>query len=193
MTLSDEIRRLGKAGVPTATIAKRLNIKYQHARKVLLDAGMKRLTREQTLPDVSPAPVPPPKPTLTPELLLDRGFNRLAAWTLNDAGVLLLPEGIPREAGVYAFCNDAEALYVGVATMGLRKRLYFYARPGITQTTSIRIKGLLETALKEGSAISVLIAFPDDGEWNGLRLSGAVGLEAGLIADYAIRWNMRGA
>lgn len=160
---------------------------------MLLDAGMKRLIREPSQADEIIRQPKPIKPVLTPDFLLERGFNHLADWTLSDAGVLVLPEGLPKEAGVYAFCDPTEVLYVGVATMGLRKRLYFYARPGVTQTTSIRIKALLEAVLSEGSPISVLIAFPADGEWNGWRLSGAVGLEAGLIADYTIKWNVRGA
>lgn len=35
-------------------------------------------------------------------------------------------------AGAYAFVKEEVAIYVGVAAMGLRKRLYFYAKPGVT-------------------------------------------------------------
>ena len=40
--------------------------------------------------------------------------------------------------------------------------------------------------------IQILTAHPPDHEWNGLRVSGAEGLEAGLIADFDLPWNMRG-
>jgi hypothetical protein len=39
-TKSDKIRSLGRAGVPTSDIARFLDIRYQHARNVLKDAGL---------------------------------------------------------------------------------------------------------------------------------------------------------
>ena len=39
-TKSDKIRELGRCGVPTAEIARYLGIRYQHARNVLVAAGL---------------------------------------------------------------------------------------------------------------------------------------------------------
>ena len=39
-TKSDKIRALSRHGVPTAEIARYLDIRYQHARNVLIDAGL---------------------------------------------------------------------------------------------------------------------------------------------------------
>jgi hypothetical protein len=42
-TKSEKIRELGRAGVPTAEIARYLDIRYQHARNVLKDAGLHKV------------------------------------------------------------------------------------------------------------------------------------------------------
>ncbi len=39
-TKSDKIRALGRQGIPTKEIAKYLDIRYQHARNVLVDSGL---------------------------------------------------------------------------------------------------------------------------------------------------------
>jgi hypothetical protein len=41
-TKSDKIRALSRHGVPTAEIARYLDIRYQHARNVLMEAGLHR-------------------------------------------------------------------------------------------------------------------------------------------------------
>jgi hypothetical protein len=47
-TTSDKIRVLGREGVRTAVIAKYLNIRHQHARNVLVAAGLYRDGRDST-------------------------------------------------------------------------------------------------------------------------------------------------
>lgn len=42
-TKSDKIRALSRHGVPTAEIARHLGIRYQHARNVLIEAGLHRV------------------------------------------------------------------------------------------------------------------------------------------------------
>lgn len=84
-------------------------------------------------------------------------------------------------------------MYVGVATMGLAKRIYFYAKPGVSQRTSIRLNEIIRSELGSGAQIEVLIAQPEDLEWNGLPVHSAAGLELGLIKAYALPWNMRSA
>jgi hypothetical protein len=110
---------------------------------------------------------------------------------LSSTGNLVLDQPFPEAAGVYAFTKDGIALYVGVATMGLAKRLYFYRRPGVTQRTSQRLNGIIKSELTTVPAIDVYTAIPPDLEWNGLPIHGSAGLELGLIKRYSLPWNMR--
>jgi hypothetical protein len=46
-TKSEKIRALSRGGVPTSEIARYLGIRYQHARNVLVQAGLHRTAKEQ--------------------------------------------------------------------------------------------------------------------------------------------------
>jgi hypothetical protein len=111
---------------------------------------------------------------------------------LDAAGNLEADTRLPAAAGVYAFVRGELAVYIGVATMGLRKRLYFYARPGVTQRTSLRLNGVLKEEIRNGASIEILTARPPNLEWNGLPVSGVAGLEIGLIDAFHLPWNIRG-
>ncbi len=76
--------------------------------------------------------------------------------------------------------------------MGLRKRLYFYAKPGVTQRTSRRLNEILIKELSKGASIAIYTACPPDLDWNGLPVSGVAGLELGLIEAFHLPWNIRG-
>ena len=75
--------------------------------------------------------------------------------------------------------------------MGLAKRIYFYGRPGVTQTTSIRINSKIKEELLAQRGVEIFIAIPENLEWNGLPVHGAAGLELGLIKRYYLPWNKR--
>lgn len=107
-------------------------------------------------------------------------------------GVLKPSQKLPKGRGVYAFVKDEAALYVGLATMGLAKRLYFYGKPGATQRTSIRIGAELRSQLASGAQIGIYTATPPDLEWEGLPVAGDAGLELGLIQAFLLPWNKRG-
>jgi hypothetical protein len=106
---------------------------------------------------------------------------------------LTLDRPLPKFVGVYAFAKGDVVLYVGVATMGMAKRLYFYGKPGITQRTSQRLNGILRKELLSVPFIDIYTAMPPDLDWNGLPVHGSAGLELGLIKKYALPWNMRSA
>lgn len=185
-TKSDQIRALAAEKMLTADIAKRLGIRYQHAYNVLHPSGAsKAASRAKT--------ATPPKPYLKSDRLVQAGFDLNARWLKDKAGDLVLDGEVRREPGVYAFVSDDVALYIGVATMGLAKRLYFYRRPGPTQKTSIRVKALLLETLGRTQQIDVYTASPTNFEWNGVPVSGVVGLEYGLIQTFQLAWNIRGA
>ena len=94
---------------------------------------------------------------------------------------------------MYAFAKSGMVLYVGVATMGLAKRLYFYAKPGATQRTSLRLNSIIKNELLTTPFIDIYTAAPPDLEWNRLPVHGLAGLELGLIKKYSLPWNMRSA
>lgn len=78
-TKSEKIRELGRRGVPTAEIARFLDIRYQHARNVLKDAGLHKVAGTEP----AAAPV--------------RSF----AWVdLHEDGSLTIPGGLLAAAGI---------------------------------------------------------------------------------------------
>lgn len=188
MTKSDMIRSLAGQGLSVSEIAQQIGVRYQHAYNVLKRSGMLTPTgtREQVL-----SPEPAARPALSTECLLKGGFEHIADWSL-ASGELKPTLALPKRRGVYAFVKDDAALYVGVATKGIAKRLYFYGKPGVTQRTSIRIGAALKAELETGSAVAIYAAMPPDLEWNGLPVSGDVGLELGLIEAFTLPWNRRG-
>lgn len=124
-------------------------------------------------------------------VLCDAGFERVGNWVL-DKDTIALQGDIPTAPGVYAHVVDGHVFYIGVASMGLKGRLHFYAKPGPTQRTSIRINGLIRQKLASGHEVWVVAAFPNAGVWNGLPVDTVTGLEAGLIREIRPPWNKRG-
>jgi hypothetical protein len=192
MSVSEKIRELAREGLSTAEIARRLGIRYQHAYGVLKgqDVVKERPNREVEHPIGASAVQ---KPSLTVDLLIAGGFMFAARWVLASTGDIRPDQPLPKAVGVYAFAKNGMVLYVGVATMGIAKRLYFYSKPGVTQRTSQRINTIIKNELLTVAAIDVYIALPPDFDWNGLPIHGSAGLELGLIKKYALQWNMRSA
>jgi len=196
MSVSENIRALARDGLGTAEIARRLGIRYQHAYNVLKSDGALltgSTVRSLSVPDESAKAFTPSKPTLLVEELVKGGFAFSSRWILSQACDLSLDRPLPKAIGVYAFARDGVALYVGVATMGLAKRLYFYAKPGVTQRTSQPLNGIIKSELQQVPFIDIYTAFPPDLEWNDLPIHGSAGLELGLIKKFALPWNMRSA
>ncbi|CAN5585144.1 hypothetical protein BH10PSE14_BH10PSE14_40580 [soil metagenome] len=96
-----------------------------------------------------------------------------------------------KEVGVYAFVIDGEVQYVGVATTGLKGRLYGYSRPGRGQKTNIRINEIIRARLELAHHVEVFVATPEPAQWNGLPVDTCAGLELGLIKKYSLPWNVR--
>jgi hypothetical protein len=147
MSAAEDIRRLAREGLSVADIAGQLGIRYQHAYNVLKRCGLlptagtgaargaaRRGRRTVTT-----------KPPLLVEELMRGGFKLAGRWVRSEAGNPTIDRPLPKSVGVYAFAKDGIVLYVGVATMGLAKRLHFYAKPGVTQRTSQRLNGIIRT------------------------------------------------
>ncbi|MGH7120831.1 MAG: GIY-YIG nuclease family protein [Acetobacteraceae bacterium] len=192
MSVSENIRGLAREGLATAEIARRLGIRYQQAYNVLKAGGTLAPASGKTGERSPPAPVPL-KPSLSVAELISGGFVVSSRWILSNAGGLELDRALPKTVGVYAFAKDGIVLYVGVATIGLAKRLYFYGKPGVPQRTSRRLNGIIRNELLTTPCIDIYTAVPPDLEWNGLPIHGSAGLELGLIKKYALPWNMRSA
>lgn len=132
------------------------------------------------------------KPALRAEDLLARGFAHACEWQVLESR-LKQSARLPDHPGVYAFCIDGIAQYVGLASKSLARRIYGYQNPGPSQLTNKRLNGLLLANANGGTSVDILVASPPDFEWNGWSISGAEGLEAALIRDFDLPWNVRGS
>jgi hypothetical protein len=132
------------------------------------------------------------KPSLSVERLTTAGFEEIGCWELNDARDLAHSIDLPKQAGVYAFAVDDIVQYVGLASRSLHQRLNFYRKPGASQRTNIRLNEIIKGRIDHGTTVRILVAHPPDQEWNGFKVKGAEGLEAGLIAEFDLPRNMRG-
>ena len=193
-TTSDKIRALARAGYLRTEISKLLDIRYQHVRKVLVDAGITdglqrpvEMERSCDTIEVKPAE----RESTPPTVLLDAGFQPLGEWRLVD-GKIELDSKAPSRPGVYAFILENVVVYVGVTQNGLQTRMDQYRLGNMGQRTNARVNGLIRKALEEGQRVTAMIAIPPAFEWNGLPVDGAAGLEVGLIEMIQPLWNMRG-
>jgi hypothetical protein len=196
MTKSERIRELARQGVSTAEIARRLGIRYQHAYNVLAAtkprASAVPATYKADTPDhLASGPRGAEKSSLGVDVLVAAGFSFAGRWALSSSGALAPDQPISKGIGVYAYAKGGTVLYVGLATMGLAKRLYYYGKPGPSQVTNLRLNGAIKRELESGAVIDIYTAEPPDTEWNGLPIHGAAGLEMGLIKKHALPWNLR--
>jgi len=190
-TKSAKIRALAEGGYLRSNIAKILDIKYQHVRKVLEDSG----SREGLLREAVSTAAPKPKRTslpLTVELLIAAGFQHLGAWTSTRNGIALEVPA-PKNPGVYAFSVNGIVQYVGVTQNTFYQRMDQYRRGHHGQKTNARIKPVIEAVLMEGRTVKIYIASPEITTWNGLPVNTAAGLEEGLIRLYSLPWNVKGS
>lgn len=154
----------------------------------LRDSGARTKQKKRAKARKQPANRKP----IAEDVLLNAGFKKFGKWALNEDGGINLVGDIPTEPGVYAHVLNGKVCYIGSATMGLKKRLYFYAKPGSTQRTSIRINGLIIEQLKAGNNVEVIAAFPEPSSWNDLPVDLVTGLETGLVKTFSPPWNKRG-
>lgn len=151
MSVAEDIRSMARHGLNVAEIASRLGKRYQHVYNVLKAGRMLPTSRlgVALAHDAPSRPASaPPKPPLRVAELERGGFKLSGRWMLSAAGDLSVDRPLPKAVGVYAFAKDRIVVYVGAATMGLAKRLYFYGKPGITQRTSLRLNGIIRSELQ---------------------------------------------
>ncbi|QOD63853.1 GIY-YIG nuclease family protein [Ochrobactrum sp. MT180101] len=199
-TKSEMIRALARAGYMRTEIASLLGIRYQHVRKVLVDAGITEglqsreevsLEREPVVVEVGDDDTDEASTGTSWEVLLRAGFHFLGEWKGENED-FQIDARAPADAGVYSFVVDDVVMYVGLTQRGLRARLDGYRRGYERQRTNARVKALIQEALAAGKRVKVLVAVPTASEWNGLPVNTAAGLEAGLIAKIQPAWNILG-
>ena len=193
-TTSDKIRALARAGYLRTEVSKLLDIRYQHVRKVLVDAGidegLQRLVKMERSSDTIEVRPSQREPT-PPSVLLEAGFQQLGEWRLVDEKIQL-DSRPPQEPGVYAFVLADAVVYVGVTQNCLRARMDQYRQGYDGQRTNARVNGLIRQAIGAGQRVTAIIAIPPALEWNGLPIDGSAGLEVGLIELIQPVWNMKG-
>lgn len=191
-TKSAKIRALAKAGYLRTEISELLGIRYQHVRKVLLDAGITDgLRNPKQVPQRAIPVADAPSPRIPSSVLLGAGFSLVGTWKLDSAGIISLDGQVPNEPGVYAFVLADEVVYIGVSWRSLRGRMNQYRRGDPRQRTSARINQRIIAELNLGQVVQVLVAMPKHMEWNGLPVSTASGLEVGLIQAMRPTWNIQ--
>lgn len=198
-TKSDKIRALARSGYLRTEIGALLGIRYQHVRKVLVDAGIGEGLQREVQLEREPVSVAIEDETSAPtaqatswEVLLRAGFRFLGEWQPGEDDGFKLDAAAPTDSGVYSFVVDDVVMYVGLTQRGLRQRLDGYRRGHERQRTNARVKALILNALAAGKRVKVLVATPEEGSWNGLPLNTSAGLEAGLIAKIQPAWNILG-
>jgi hypothetical protein len=133
------------------------------------------------------------KPPLTTAALIGGGFVWTSRWVRTSRGKLGLQEPLPKAPGVYAFVRDGIALYVGIAASGLAARFSAYISPASQYRTAQRLHARLLLALGTAPYLDILTAAPPNSCWNGWPVNASAGLEVGLIENFDLPWNFRGA
>ena len=192
-TTSDKIRALAREGYLRAEIAEFLDIRYQHARKVMIGAGiLDGLSRGA----LSAQPSPPRgggEPQFTPvDVLIRAGFIKLGEWVADEKGKIALSVPAPQYAGVYAFVTDHFVRYVGLTRVGFDKRMQNYRAGHVRQRTSHRINAIILEHIGAGTLVEIYLATPPAATWHGLPVNTAAGLETGMIELMQPPWNMMG-
>jgi hypothetical protein len=95
---------------------------------------------------------------------------------------------------LYAFTIDSEVKYVGKSTKGLKKRIYFYCKPGPSQSTNIRLNKLIREMINNGKKVEIYCYF-DAGKLRkgDFSINVAAGLEDGIIEALKPEWNIHKA
>ncbi|RVD44125.1 GIY-YIG nuclease family protein [Mesorhizobium sp. M4A.F.Ca.ET.020.02.1.1] len=191
-TKSEKIRALLHEGYMRTEVADFLNIRYQHVRKVAVDAGIEGGLRRGLVVVPKSKPIPKVRADVAIDVLTAAGFERLGTWVADGAGGIGLDTSAPRDAGVYVFVVDGLIKYIGVSRAGIRSRMSNYRLGQAGQKTSARVNQIIKECVTAGTVVEIYIAMPPALEWNGLPVITAAGLEAGLIKMIQPPWNKMG-
>ncbi|CNE56602.1 Uncharacterised protein [Yersinia pseudotuberculosis] len=124
--------------------------------------------------------------------LLNIGFIKIGYWELLDGQLhYIMTESFSDVCNnLYAFICDGEVKYIGKTTRLLKKRMYHYKKPGISQSTNIKNNAYIREALLQNIAVDILV-LPDNGlmHYGQFHLNLAAGLEDSIIKTINPEWN----
>ncbi|CAM7633513.1 hypothetical protein ABIE11_000693 [Lelliottia sp. 489] len=124
--------------------------------------------------------------------LLNIGFIKIGYWELQNGQLHYIMTESFRDVcnNLYAFVCDGEVKYIGKTTRLLKKRMYHYKKPGMSQSTNIKNHGYIREALQKNIAVDIL-ALPDNGlmHYGPFHLNLAAGLEDSIIKTIDPEWN----
>ncbi|CQJ56162.1 GIY-YIG nuclease family protein [Yersinia rohdei] len=124
--------------------------------------------------------------------LLNIGFIKIGYWELLDKQLhYIMTESFSDVCNnLYAFICDGEVKYIGKTTRLLKKRMYHYKKPGISQSTNIKNNAYIREALLQDIAVDILV-LPDNGlmHYGQFHLNLAAGLEDSIIKTINPEWN----
>lgn len=128
------------------------------------------------------------------ERLQSIGFRCSGSWALDEAGGIkvTLTENAQTANALYAFVLNEDVVYVGKTTQQLRRRLYGYQNPRITQRTNVRGNKAIFIELSAKKKVDIFV-LADNGlvRFGGFHLNLAAALEDSLINDLRPLWNKR--
>jgi hypothetical protein len=110
---------------------------------------------------------------------LEQNVLRFSLW--NNAKIIKV---------LYVFSSDGSVKYIGKSRNDLFTRMYQYQHPQATQSTNIRVNGLIRTHLEDHSSLDIHVLV-DNGQvlYNNYSISLADGLENPLIELTDPDWN----
>jgi hypothetical protein len=125
--------------------------------------------------------------------LLQIGFQVVGQWVLTDSELNLQLDKMKDESNLlYAFVVNGHVRYIGKTTQSLSSRMKGYLKPGPTQSTNIKNRKNILSALECGQDVKIFVLV-DDGmrRYGSYHLNLAAGLEDDLIAKIIPDWNGR--
>jgi hypothetical protein len=126
--------------------------------------------------------------------LVKIGFRKVGVWSLaNGEPELAIDAEADSENILYSFVVDGIPKYIGKTVQPLKKRMYGYRKPAVTQSTNIRNNSNIKSALENGAAIELYV-LPDHGllHFGEFHLNLAAGLEDSIVSSLSPEWNSVG-
>ncbi len=126
--------------------------------------------------------------------LIEIGFKKVGKWSLENGQPELTIFSEASSANIlYSFVVDGVPKYIGKTTQPLKKRMYGYRKPSLSQSTNIRNNENLKRALCKGLNVELYV-LPDHGllHFGCFHLNLAAGLEDSIVSTLSPEWNVVG-
>ena len=120
------------------------------------------------------------------------GFSKAGLWVMKQGSLCLeLDKYGDHSPALYAFISVNRILYIGKTRQALKRRLYFYGKPGPSQRTNRRVNNLLVEQLKTIPSIDIYAFCPSIIKKIGIfKLNIPASLEDDIITKTRPLWNI---